>query len=62
MASDWKGLSKKEGGIVYWNHYKDILEQLHCNHMGIKKTKLLAHQSIYWIGKKRDVENHIKLL
>ena len=29
--------------------------------MGIEKTKLLAHDSIYWPGMNNDTENHITI-
>ena len=29
---------------------KQVLDQFHSNHMGIKKRWLLAHESTYWIG------------
>ena len=38
----------------------EILEQLHTNHMGIKKTKLLAHESVYWPNINADIDNFIK--
>ena len=28
--------------------------------MGVEKTKLLVHKSVYWIGMYPDIENHIK--
>ena len=37
------------------------LQQLHVNHMGIERTKLLVHKSIYYIGMNVDIENHIKM-
>ena len=37
-----------------------LLNQLHSNHMGIEKTRLLACKSIYWIGINADIETHIK--
>ena len=40
---------------------KHALQQLHINHMGIEKTKLLVHDSLYWIGMNADIENHIKI-
>ena len=40
---------------------REELEQLHLNHMGIKKTKLLACESVYWTGMNNDIENHIKI-
>ena len=30
--------------------------------MGIEKTKLLVHKSVYWIGVNADIENHIKIV
>ena len=30
--------------------------------MGIEKTKLLAYDSLYWIGMNVDIENHIKIV
>ena len=30
--------------------------------MGIQKTKLLAYESVYWIGMNADIENHIKIV
>ena len=37
-----------------------VLDQLHINHMGIEKTKLLACESIYWPNINDEVENFIK--
>ena len=39
---------------------QQILEQLHINHMGIKKTKLLACQSVYQPSINADIDNFIK--
>ena len=39
---------------------QQALKQLHINLMGIEKTKLLAHKSVYRIGMYVDIENHIK--
>ena len=36
------------------------LDQLHVNHMGTEKTKLLACKSVYRININDDIENHIK--
>ena len=33
-----------------------VLEELHLNHMGIEKTRLLACESIYWINMNTDIE------
>ena len=37
-----------------------VLHQLHINHMGIEKLKLLAHEFIYWANINDDIENFIK--
>ena len=37
-----------------------ILDQLHINHMGIKKSKLLACKSIYWTNINNDIESFSK--
>ena len=37
-----------------------VLDQLHTNHMGIEKTMLLAHESVYWADINTDIEKHIK--
>ena len=39
---------------------QEAFQQLHINHMGIDKTRLLVHESVYWIGMNADIENHIK--
>ena len=38
---------------------KQALDQLHSGHMGIKKTGLLAHESIYWVNVNIDIENTV---
>ena len=40
---------------------KQALEQIHVNHMWIRKTMLLACKSIYWTGMNNDTENCIKI-
>ena len=37
------------------------LNQLQINKHGMEKTRLLAHESIYWININNDTENAIKL-
>ena len=37
-----------------------VLNQLHINHMGIDKTKLLAHKSVYWSNINANIEKYIK--
>ena len=39
---------------------QQVLDQLHTNHMGIEKTKLLACESVYWADINADVEKQIK--
>ena len=39
---------------------QQVLDQLHVNHMGIEKTKLLACESVYWVNINNDIENHVK--
>ena len=39
---------------------QQVLEQLHTNHMGIEKTKLLAHESVYWSDINMDIKKYIK--
>ena len=40
-------------------HHK-TLDQLHSNLMGIEKTQILAHESIYWINIYDNIERAIK--
>ena len=40
---------------------RQVLEQLHINHMRIEKAKLLVCKLIYWIGINIDIKNHIKI-
>ena len=37
-------------------------DQLHINHLGIEKTKLLASESIYWANINDDIVNFIKII
>ena len=39
---------------------QQVLEQLHTNHMGIEKTKLLACKSVYWSNINADIKKYIK--
>ena len=39
---------------------QQVLNQLHTNHMGIEKTKLLAHQCVYWYSINADIKKYIK--
>jgi transposase InsO family protein len=38
----------------------DILQQLHQSHMGIEKTRRLAHDSVYWPRINQDIESLVK--
>ena len=40
---------------------QQVLTQLHINHMGIEKMKMLAHESVFWHNINADIEAHIKL-
>ena len=39
---------------------EQVLNQLHTNHMGIEKTKLLACECVYWPSINADIEKYIK--
>ena len=41
---------------------KQALEQLHINHMGMDKTKILVCESVYWPGVNSSIEKHMKKL
>ena len=41
---------------------QQALKHLLINHMGITKTKLFTHESVYWIGMNVDIQNHIKIV
>ena len=36
---------------------QQVLDQLHTNHMGIEKTKLLTCESVYWSSINVDIKN-----
>ena len=43
--------------IIIPNSLKQqVLDQLHINHMGIEKMKLLAHKCVYWHSINADIE------
>ena len=47
--------------IIIPNSLKQqILDQLHINHRGIEKTKLLACKCIYWHSINTDIKKYIK--
>ena len=55
------GVIRKGRCIVIPNSLRQqVLNQLHTNHMGIEKTKLLAHESVYWSSINADMESYIK--
>ena len=37
-----------------------ILNQVHSNHMGIEKTRLLACDTLNWVNMNANIENAIK--
>ena len=39
---------------------QQVLDQLHVNHMGIEKTKLLMCKTVYWVNINNNIENHVK--
>ena len=39
---------------------QQVLDQLHLNHMSIKKAKLLTCESVYWVNINNNIENHVK--
>ena len=39
---------------------QQVLDQLHTNHMGIEKMKMLAHKCVYWHSINADIEKYIK--
>ena len=45
--------------IIPTSFKQQVLDQLHVNHMGIEKTKLLAHESVYWSNINADIEKCI---
>ena len=56
------GITKKNRHVVIPKILKtQTLNQLHVDHMGIEKTKLLACKLVYWVNINLDIENHIKL-
>ena len=39
---------------------QQVLDQLHTNHIGIEKTKLLTWESVYWVDINTDIDKHIE--
>ena len=55
------GIILKGRHIVIPNSLKQqVLDQLHTNHMGIEKTKLLGCESVHCSSINADIENYIK--
>ena len=55
------GIMLKGRHIVIPTSLKEqVLGQLHTNHMGIEKMKLLAHKSVYWSNINVDIKKYIK--
>ena len=51
-----KGKHKSVVGLLQ----KQILEQLHSNHVGIEETCLLVRESIYWANMNIEIEQVVK--
>ena len=57
------GIILKGKCIIIPNSLKEqVLNQLRTNHMGIEKTKLLAHECVYWPSIDVDIEKYIKTM
>ena len=55
------GMVLKGRHIIIPNSLKQqVLNQLQINHMGIEKTKLLAHECIFWHSINTNIEKYIK--
>ena len=55
------GIMLKGRCIIIPNSLRQqVLNQLHINHMGIEKTKLLVHKCVYWHSINADIETYIK--
>ena len=46
--------------IIPYSLKQQTLTQLHTSHMGIEKTKLLAHNSVFWSNINANIEGYIK--
>ena len=46
--------------IIPFQLQKQILKQLHINHMGIEKVRLLAHESVDWVNMNVNIQNTMK--
>ena len=55
------GVMLKGRHIVIPTSFKQqVLDQLHINHMGIEKSKLLTCKSVYWYNINADIKDYIK--
>ena len=55
------GIILKARCIIVPNSLREqVLNQLHTNHMGIEKTKLLAQECVYWPRINADIEKYLK--
>ena len=55
------GIILKDRCIVIPDSLKQqVLTQLHTSHMGLEKTKLLAHDSVFWSNINADIKAYIK--
>ena len=55
------GIILKGKCIIIPNSLKEqVLNQLHTNHTGIEKIKLLACECVYWPSINADIEKYIK--
>ena len=46
--------------IIPFQLQRQILQQLHYNHMGIEKTRNIVHKFIYWLNINADIVNIMK--
>ena len=49
-----------KGRCIIMPNREQVLNQLYTNHIGIEKTKLLAHEGVYWPSINADIEKYIK--
>ena len=46
--------------VILYLLQRQIIKQLHSNHMGIENTHLLTRESVYWINMNANIEQIIK--
>ena len=55
------GIIVKVRHIVIPNSLRQqVIAQLHTSHMAIEKTKLLAHDSVFWSNINANIKSYIK--